>query len=119
MHSPKGVAIIPFVKDEQPYDDDDEGIAQNAEGGGGLMRRMMLLVTVALMLALTLAMSGAASAAPPHNVPNSGASHNCVASSSGVLFFREHGFHLGEEVRTAAPHGGQREWVQGALRETC
>jgi hypothetical protein len=114
MHSPKGVAIIPFVKDEQPYDD-DEGIAQNAEGGGGLLRRMMLVVAVAL----TLAMSGAASAAPPHNVPNSGASHNCVASSSGVLFFREHGFHLGEEVRTSAPHGGQREWVQGALRETC
>ena len=65
MHSPKGVAIIPFVKDEQPYDD-DEGIAQNAEGGGGLLRRMMLVVAVAL----TLAMSGAASAAPPHNVPN-------------------------------------------------
>ena len=32
------------------------------------------------------AFSGAALAAPPHGVPNSGASHNCVATTSGVLF---------------------------------
>ena len=82
--------------------------------------RLMSLATVAVIAAMASAGSaGTASAAPKHTVPNSGASHNCVASSSGVLFFREHGFHLGEEVRTAAPHGGQREWVQGALRETC
>jgi hypothetical protein len=58
-------------------------------------------------------------AAPSHGVPNSGASHNCVATTSGVLFFREHGIRLGQEVRLFAPHGGQRDYVQGALQETC
>lgn len=68
---------------------------------------------------LVLALCGAAYAAPPHEVPNSAASHNCVATSSGVLYFRENGIHLGQDVRKFAPHGGQRDFVQGALQETC
>ena len=77
------------------------------------------LAAVTVVAGLIIAFSGAASAAPPHNAPNSSASHNCVANSSGVLFFGEYGIRLGEEVGTAAPHGGQREWVQGALQKTC
>ena len=69
--------------------------------------------------AWALSLCGAAYAAPSHGVPNSGASHNCVATTSGVLFFREHGIRLGQEVRLFAPHGGQRDYVQGALQETC
>jgi hypothetical protein len=55
----------------------------------------------------------------PQSVPNSGASHNCVATTSGKLYFREHGIHLGQDVRKFAPHGGQRDYVQGALQITC
>ena len=80
--------------------------------------RAWLALTIMAMLMLTFC--GAALAAPPDTVPNSGASHNCVATSSGVLFSRKHeGEHLGQEVSEVAPHGGQGEWVQGALQKTC
>jgi hypothetical protein len=42
-----------------------------------------------------------------------------VAITSGLLFFREHGIHLGQDVRMFAPHGGQRDYVLDALRKTC
>ena len=61
----------------------------------------------------------AAHAAPSHEVPNSVASHNCVATTSGVLFYREHGIRLGQDVRMFAPHGGQRDYVLDALRKSC
>ena len=77
-------------------------------------------VALTIVVVLMLTFCGAALAAQPDNRPNSGASHNCVATSSGVLFSREHnGEHLGQEVRGVAPHGGQGEWVQGALQNTC
>ena len=47
------------------------------------------LAAVTAVAGLIIAFCGAASAAPP------------------------------QEVGTAAPHGGQREWVQGALQESC
>ncbi len=72
-----------------------------------------------VLAASVLAFPGAGLAAPTHGVPNSGASHNCVATSSGVLFFREHGTHLGQDVRNFAPYGGQRDYVLGALQKTC
>jgi hypothetical protein len=63
--------------------------------------------------------SSAALAAPPDGLPNSGASHNCVATTSGFLFYNQRGIHLGEEVRIFAPHGGQAQYVQGALDTIC
>jgi hypothetical protein len=76
-------------------------------------------VALTIVAVLMLTFCGAALAAPPHTVPNSGASHNCVATSSGVLFSREHGgAHLGQDVSELAPHGGQGEWVQETL-QTC
>jgi hypothetical protein len=62
--------------------------------------------TAFVVAASALASCGAAYAAPSHGLPNSGASHTCVATSSGLLFFREHGIHLGQDVRKFAPHGG-------------
>lgn len=79
--------------------------------------RAWAAATIAAVLIFTL--SGVALATVPQSMPNSGASHNCVASTSGVLFFREHGIHLGQDVRKFAPHGGQAEYVQGALQKTC
>jgi hypothetical protein len=76
-------------------------------------------VALTIVAVLMLTFCGAALADPPHPVPNSGASHNCVATSSGVLFSREHGRHLGQEVREVAPGGGQGQWVQEALQKTC
>jgi hypothetical protein len=75
--------------------------------------------TATMTTALLLAFSGMAMADVPQSVPNSGASHNCVATTSGILYFREHGIHLGRDVRKFAPHGGQRDYVQGALQKTC
>jgi hypothetical protein len=75
--------------------------------------------TAAMTTALLLAFSGMAMADVPQSVPNSGASHNCVATTSGILYFREHGIHLGRDVRNFAPHGGQRDYVLGALQKTC
>jgi hypothetical protein len=75
--------------------------------------------TATMTTVLILAFSGMAMADVPQSVPNSGASHNCVATTSGILYFREHGIHLGQDVRKFAPHGGQRDYVQGALQKTC
>jgi hypothetical protein len=80
-------------------------------------RAVWVALTTVTVLMLTFC--GAALAAQPDTGPNSGASDNCVATSSGVLFSRERGEHLGQEVRKVAPHGGQVEWVQGALQKTC
>jgi hypothetical protein len=76
-------------------------------------------VALTIVAVLMLTFCGVALAAPKHTVPNSGASHNCVATSSGVLYFREHGDKLGQDVSKVAPHGGQREWVQEAVHESC
>ena len=77
-------------------------------------------VALTIVVVLMLTFCGVALAAQPDTSPKSGRSHNCVATSSGALFSREHGGeHLGQEVRGVAPHGGQREWVQGALQKTC
>jgi hypothetical protein len=75
--------------------------------------RALAAATMAAVLVFTF--SGVALA----DVPNSGASHNCVATTSGLLYFREHGIHLGQDVRMFAPHGGQRDYVLGALQKTC
>ncbi len=87
-----------------------------------MKRRMVSVVTVAVVIVAAMMVAGTAGtalAAPKHTVPNSGASHNCVATSSGVLYFRDHGIKLGQEVRKVAPHGGQREWVQEAVHKNC
>jgi hypothetical protein len=83
------------------------------------MNRPKVWLMTIVVAAWTLSLCGVAYAAPSHSVPNSGASHNCVATTSGVLYFREHGVRLGQDVRNFAPHGGQRDYVQGALQETC
>lgn len=75
--------------------------------------------TAILVAVSASAVCSVAYAAPSHEVPNSGASHNCVATTSGVLFFREHGIRLGQDVRMFAPHGGQRDYVLDALRKSC
>jgi len=75
--------------------------------------------TATMATTLLLASSGMAMADIPQNVPNSGASHNCVATTSGVLYFRENGVRLGQDVRMFAPHGGQRDYVQNALQKSC
>ena len=75
--------------------------------------------TATMATALLLAPSGMAMADVPQSVPNSGTSHNCVATTSGVLYFRENGIRLGQDVRRFAPHGGQRDYVQGALQKSC
>ena len=81
--------------------------------------KRLRVVVVTVATTMMLVSSVPALAAPPQNVPNSYASHNCVATSSGVLFFREHGIYLGEDVRMFAPHGGQRDYVQKALQDEC
>ena len=75
--------------------------------------------TATMATALLLASFSMAMADVPQSVPNSGVSHNCVATTSGVLYFREKAIHLGRDVRNFAPHGGQRDYVQGALRTAC
>ena len=75
--------------------------------------------TATMAMTLLLAFSGMAMAGVPQSVPNSGASHNCVAITSGILYFRENGIRLGQDVRKFAPHGGQRDYVQGALHKSC
>jgi hypothetical protein len=75
--------------------------------------------TAIVMAVLVLVFCGAAYAAPTRNVPNSVASHNCVAATSGVLYYREHGIHLGQDVGEFAPHGRQRDFVLEALRKPC
>jgi hypothetical protein len=61
------------------------------------------LATATVTTALILAFSSMAMADVPQSVPNSGASHNCVATTSGKLYFREHGIHLGQDVRKFRP----------------
>ena len=73
--------------------------------------------TATMTTALMLIFSGMAMADVPQSVPNSGASHNCVALTSGILYFTKNGKHLGEDVSEGAPHGGQRDYVQGALQK--
>jgi hypothetical protein len=75
--------------------------------------------TATITTALILAFSGMAMADVPQSVPNSGASHNCVALTSGKLYFKKTGNRLGQDVRIVAPHGGQRVYVQGALQNPC
>jgi hypothetical protein len=75
--------------------------------------------TVTMITALLVASSGMAMADVPQSVPNSAVSHNCVATTSGILYYRENGIRLGQDVRKFAPHGGQRDYVQGALQERC
>ena len=83
-----------------------------------LSQKAWVALTIVVVLMLTFC--GAALAAQPDTSPKSGRSHNCVATSSGALFSREHGGeHLGQEVRGVAPHGGQGEWVQGVVHNTC
>jgi hypothetical protein len=72
-----------------------------------------LLTTAAAATLVVVGASGTALAAPPQGVPNSGASGNCIATSSGILFFEKEGIRLGKDVSRFAPHGGQRDFVQG------
>jgi hypothetical protein len=72
-----------------------------------------------LTTALMLASSGMAMADVPESVPNSWASHNCVATTSGILYFNKNKAPLGRDVSKVAPHGGQRDYVQGALQGSC
>lgn len=83
------------------------------------MRGPRTWVAATVVAASMLVFCSAAYAEPPHSVPNSGASHNCVAATSGVLYYREHSIHLGQDVGKFAPHGGQRDYVLGALQKTC
>ena len=80
---------------------------------------LRVLAGATVVAALMFTFCGVALADVPQGVPNSGASHNCVATTSGVLYFRVHGIHLGRDVSRFAPHGGQRGYVQGALQKTC
>jgi hypothetical protein len=78
--------------------------------------------TATMTTALMLIFSGMAMADVPQSVPNSRASHNCVALTSGILYYRENNeTHLGLDVGKFAPHGGQRDYVLGALqrKEPC
>jgi hypothetical protein len=63
--------------------------------------------------------SSTALAAPPNSVPNSGVSHNCVATTSGILFYEARGIHLGLYVKEFAIGGEQAQYVQDALDTTC
>jgi hypothetical protein len=63
--------------------------------------------------------SSAALAAPPDGMPKSGASHNCVATTSGILFYRQQDIRLGPYVKQFAIRGEQAQYVQGALATTC
>ena len=74
-------------------------------------------VALTIVAVLMLTFCGAALADAPHPVPNSGASNNCVATSSGLLFSRKNGAHLGPTVRDTAQQGDQAQWVQDHL--TC
>lgn len=73
--------------------------------------------TATMTTALILAFSGMALADIPRSVPNNGASHNCVALTSGILYFEKNEIRLGRDVSMFAPHGGQRDYVQGALQK--
>ena len=79
------------------------------------MRRhvRILLITATATAAVTLGSPVVAQAAPPTSVPNSTASNNCIASSSGRLFSQQNGGEkLGHDVRQFAPGGGQATFIQ-------
>jgi hypothetical protein len=76
--------------------------------------------TAVTIVALSMfTFSSAALAAPPDGTPKSGASHNCVAATSGILFYRELEIRLGPYVKQFAIRGEQAQYVQGALATTC
>jgi hypothetical protein len=77
-------------------------------------RTLIVLTTCAAASALA---PGVAAGARPASVPNSAASSNCIAMTSGVLFFRERGIHLGADVSqfAADPPGGQADFNQSQL----
>jgi hypothetical protein len=81
------------------------------------VRRIVILTTS--LVAGTALGSAVASAAPPPSTPNSEASGNCVATTSGVLFFQKNGFPLAQDVSrfTAHPNpaGSQADFIQGQL----
>ena len=74
-----------------------------------MRRALTLLATFTSVIALAPTV---AAGAPPPSVPNSAASGNCIAMTSGVLFFRERGIHLGADVSqfAANPPGAQAEF---------
>ena len=74
-----------------------------------MRRALTFLATSTAVVAFAPAV---AAGSPPANVPNSAASGNCIAMTSGVLFFRERGIHLGADVSrfAANPPGAQAEF---------
>ena len=73
----------------------------------------ILLTTATTVAAVAIGIPGVAEAAPPPSVPNSTASNNCIATSSGLLFSRQHdGEKLGQDVRQSAAAGGQAGFIQ-------
>jgi hypothetical protein len=76
-------------------------------------RVSILLATFATVIALAPTAMGA----PPSSVPNSAASGNCIATTSGVLFFRERRIHLGADVSqfAANPPGNQADFNHAQL----
>ena len=76
-------------------------------------------VAVTIVALSMFTFSSAALAAPPDSVPNSGASNNCVATTSGILFYRQRDIRLGPYVKQFAIRGEQAQYVQGALATTC
>jgi len=74
---------------------------------------------VIIVAVSTIPLSSAALAAPPDSVPNSGASNNCVATTSGILFYKQRDIRLGPYVKQFAIRGEQVQYVQGALATTC
>ena len=79
--------------------------------------RAWAAVTVVAVSVVTF--SSAALAAPPDSVPNSGASHNCVATSSGILFYKQREIRLGPYVKQFAKDGEQGQYVRDAVDTTC
>ncbi len=67
---------------------------------------------------IVVSTSGTLLAAPPQSTLNSGARDNCIATSSGILFFKDKGIRLGEDVSQFAPHGGKRDYIQ-SQQATC
>jgi hypothetical protein len=80
-------------------------------------KRAWVALTIVAVLMLTFC--GVALAAPPHPVPNSGASHNCVATSSGILFYKQREIRLGPYVKQFAKDGEQGQYVRDAVDTTC
>jgi hypothetical protein len=79
-----------------------------------MRRALILLTTSATVMALAPTV---AAGAPPSSVPNTAASGNCIALTSGVLYFRERGVHLGTDVSqfAANPPGAQAEFTRTQL----